>query len=56
MTILSGCGHMLCEGTVTSERDGWQLQLMDLRDGPNMHRQGNVVLFPENGTKFLWAS
>jgi len=46
---------MLCEGTVTSESDGWQLQLMDLRDGPNMHRQGNLVLFPENGAKFLWA-
>ena len=28
---------------------------MIVAGGPNMHRQGNVVLFPENGTKFLWA-
>ena len=52
---LAGCGHVLYTGDFSGEQDGWSLHVTELRDGPNTFKQNNVLYFPENGTKLLWA-
>jgi hypothetical protein len=53
---LGACGHTVLDQPVPREGDGWTLVVRKLTDGPNGIDQGNVVLKPKKGDRFIWVS
>lgn len=51
--LLCGCGTTLFSGAVKTEHDAWTVALTELRDGPNIYQQTNVIYVPQGG-RLLW--
>lgn len=53
---LVACGRTIINQPVNRVGDGWTLVVRKLTDGPNGIDQGNVIIKPKKGDRFIWVS
>lgn len=53
---LGGCGRTIMNQPVSRVGDSWTLVVRKVTDGPNGIDQGNVILSPKKGDRFIWVS
>jgi hypothetical protein len=53
---LAACGRTIMNQPVNRLGDGWTLVVRKLTDGPNGIDQGNVIIKPKKGDRFIWVS
>ena len=53
---LSACGRTVINQPINRAGDGWTLVVRKLTDGPNGIDQGNVIVKPTKGNRFIWVS
>jgi hypothetical protein len=53
---LGACGRTVINQPIHRAGDGWTFVVRKLTDGPNGMDQGNVVLKPKKGDRFIWVS
>ena len=53
---LVACGRTIINQPVNRVGDGWTIVVRKLTDGPNGIDQGNVIIKPKKGDRFIWVS
>jgi len=52
---LGACGRTVFDQPISRTGDGWTVTLRKVTDGPNGVDQGNVVIKPKKGDRFIWV-
>jgi len=52
---LGACGRTVVNQPINRAGDGWTLVVRKVTDGPNGVDQGNVIIKPKKGDRFIWV-
>jgi hypothetical protein len=52
---LSGCSRTIINHPINRVGDGWTLVIREVTDGPNSVDEGNIILEPKDGERFIWV-
>jgi hypothetical protein len=53
--VLGACARTVMDQPVNRVGDGWTLVVSKVTDGPNSVDEGNVIIKPKEGDRFIWV-